>query len=341
MSAARAVIGVIAGGIIAITIVGVWGLSAVYIPASQQEIAVEVTIENGIGLNGVVQTFDELGMVRSPFWFKAYAFVSGQANDLQAGDYVIAGNSSAADIVDVMAQGIILGREVTVTTIEGWDSTEVYDELITAGLRIDPDEFEQLTGSGYIGDSSMAIYGGKPASAGLEGYLFPDTYELYRDAPTEEILQKMVDNFESRITPDMERRVAASGMTFYKVLTLASILEKELRTPEERRIGAGIFLKRLEDSYPLESDATVNYVTGKNTTRPSLDDLAVQSRYNTYTHPGLPPGPICNPGLDAINAVLNPTETDYYFFLTTPEGDAVFTETFDEHLEQKNKYYSD
>lgn len=318
-----------------------WFYLSIYIPASRQEGALQVTVEEGIGLDGVVATFDRLGMVRSPFLFKVYAGLSGQADNLQAGDYVIATDSSAAQIIDILAEGEVIAREVTVTTIEGWSMTEVYSALAEAGIEVEPDEFEELTKSGYIGDETQLIYDGKPQNATLEGYLFPDTYEFFREASAEEILTTMVENFEKKLTPAMRQQVGQSEMTFFQVLTLASIVEKELRTPEERRIGAGIFLQRLADEYPLESDATVNYVTGKNTTRPSLEDLAVRSNYNTYTHIGLPPGPICNPGLESISAVLNPTETEYYFFLTTPEGEAVFTETFDQHLEQKDKYYPD
>jgi len=151
----------------------------------------------------------------------------------------------------------------------------------------------------------------------------------------------MLDTFNSKFTSEDLKKASDMNMTMWEVITLASIVEKEVRQPAERKEAAGIFLTRLDIDKPLQSDATVNYITGKDTTMPTADDLAEVSLYNTYQNVGLPPSPICNPSLSSIQAVLNPTETDNLYFLTKPDGTAVFSQTYEEHLENKYKYYPD
>lgn len=145
----------------------------------------------------------------------------------------------------------------------------------------------------------------------------------------------------SKLTDDDLALIKKSDYSFYEILTLASIVEKEVASKSDRAVVAGIFLSRLADSYPFQSDATVNYVTGKKTTTPSFADTKIQNDYNTYQNIGLPPTPISNPSISAIEAVLKPKKTEYYFFLTTPppENATVFSKTYEEHLKNKAKYY--
>ena len=164
--------------------------------------------------------------------------------------------------------------------------------------------------------------------------MFPDTYRFFTDATPAEVVEKMLDNFKLKIGYNK-----SDSMTMWEVVTLASIVEKEVRQKEERREAAGIFLERLAIDKPLQSDATVNYITGKDTSMPTSEDLAEESLHNTYQNVGLPPSPICNPSLDSIHAVLDPKETDNLYFLTKKDGTAVFSKTYEEHLENKYKYY--
>jgi UPF0755 protein len=178
----------------------------------------------------------------------------------------------------------------------------------------------------------------KPQSATLEGYLFPDTYRFYKSATPDQVVQKLLDTFGEKVILPLQDQITESKHTIFQIITLASIIEKEVKSDADRRIAAGIFWKRLELGMPLQSDATVNYITGKQALQPTNADLSTDSLYNTYKYPGLPPGPIDNPSFSAIRAVVNPEETSYLYFLTKPDGTTVFSKTYEEHLANKKRY---
>lgn len=315
-----------------------WCLYKVYFPLAPQGEAVTITIEQGKSVDAIAQQLTGEHVVSRSWLFVVYVRLTRRSDMLQAGSHDLFRNSSVADVARILSGGDARPtNEVRVTIPEGLNSTEI--QAIFNRDGIEARGFDNAVASRYLTGLPAFLFDGRPAGSSWEGYLFPDTYNFFANATGDEILTRMVQNLVSKI--DNDRRVAleTSSLSFFEVLTLASIVEKELRTTEERRIGAGVFLQRLRDNYPLESDATINFITNKGKTRPSYDDLATESRYNTYTHKGLPPGPITNPSLDAIDAVLHPTQTDDYYFLTTPDGHAVFSKTFDEHLKNKAQYY--
>jgi UPF0755 protein len=173
----------------------------------------------------------------------------------------------------------------------------------------------------------------------VEGFLFPDTYEFRADATPEEIVQALLENFERRVPPETRARAEQLGRPFYQVLIVASIVEREAAVPEERPVIASVFYNRLRENMPLQADPTVQYALGSpGNWWPSLDTVpdlaAVVSPYNTYRNAGLPPGPICNPGLAAIQAALSPAQTDYLYFVTRGDGSGahVFARTYEEHV---------
>jgi UPF0755 protein len=179
----------------------------------------------------------------------------------------------------------------------------------------------------------------KPAGTSLEGYLFPDTYRLFKKATPGEIVGELAANLERRLEgAGLAEKIAASGHSLHEILTLASIVEREVRSPEDRRLVADIFWRRLAAGLALQADSTVNYATGKSVAAASAEDLKTASRFNTYRYPGLPPGPICNPGLSAIRAVLEPEPNRYWFFLTDDEGQVHYAATFEEHTQNKARY---
>ncbi len=323
--------------IAAASVVG-WYVRSVNVPVSDDSTLVEVTIIEGSSVEDISAILAAQGFIRSPLVFKLHARFTGVASQLKAGTYVLQHSVSTRDIVRQLASGGADPNEVTIQVIEGWTSQEIEDHLIEKGL--DASEFAETVKLTQPSFEATFLTTGLPSGAGAEGYLFPDTYSVYIDSTPDEIIQKMLTNFEKRVASAPNTALAGqSSHTFFELLTIASIVEQEMQNSPDRRIGAGIFLQRYDDGYPLESDATINYITGKNTTRPSADDLARESSYNTYSHIGLPPTPISNPGLDSILAVLDPTETDYYFFLHTPKGLTIFSKTFEEHLANKAKYY--
>ena len=174
---------------------------------------------------------------------------------------------------------------------------------------------------------------------GYEGFLFPDTYAVFKDTTSEELIQRMINNFEAKVlTPEVQELTSTSDLSFYDVVTLASIVELEVRETLDRQKVAGIFLQRLADNYPLQSDVTVNYALGKKDVNTTFKDTEFDSPYNTYKYAGLPPTPMNNPSVDAIMAVLQPVSSSSYFFLTTEDGDVVYADDFEAHLVNKAKY---
>ncbi len=169
----------------------------------------------------------------------------------------------------------------------------------------------------------------------MEGYLYPDSYDLPLNPDAKQLVGQMVDNFDKKVTPQLRTVYAAEGLTLHQAVTLASIVEKEVPSTSDRQIVAGIFLKRLQLGMPLESDVTVHY---------AADQLGVDfstnldSPYNTYKHAGLPPAPICNPGIGALTAVATPTSSDYLYFLAGSDGNTHFAKTFAEHQQNIQKY---
>lgn len=179
----------------------------------------------------------------------------------------------------------------------------------------------------------------KPAGVGLEGYLFPDTYKVWADDVLRHLTIKAAGKMSDIITIELSQpKPWPDNLNVHQVLTLASIIEKEVGSEQDRMMAADVFLKRLNIGMALQSDATVNYVTHKGAIRPSFDDISVNNPYNTYRYKGLPPGPIGNPSLLSIKAALNPKSNDYYYFLTTPEGQVIYSKTNKEHEAAKKKY---
>lgn len=244
-------------------------------------------------------------------------------------------------------------EEVSVTIIEGWSLNDLGNYLENKGL-LQAATFRQAATS--FNATGYGLLADKPAKASLEGYVFPDTYRLFKpknssdEAFAAELIKKALNNFTEKFTPEMQAQAKKDNMSVFQILTLASIIEKETGrnaiTPQqkqaldtERKNVASVFYNRLQAGMPLESDATINYITKKNNPTPTDAELATLSPYNTYLNKGLPPGPICNPSLSSILAALYPAQTDFFFFLhKQPSGEPVFSKTFQEHIDNKNKY---
>lgn len=243
-------------------------------------------------------------------------------------------------------------KEITIRITEGWNNREIAEYLETEGI-VDAKDF--LKAQAEFDTSGYAFLSDIPPGYDIEGFLFPDTYRLFAsivdsNTASDAIITKLLNTFKTKLPEDAYEKADALGMSIYEIVTLASIIENETgrnavtqaqkaNLDEERRIVAGIFYNRLRTGQALESDATINYVTGKNSPAVSLEDLEANSPYNTYKYPGLPPGPISNPSLSSIQAALNPTQTDYFFFLhKQPSGEPVYSRTFEEHVQNKFKY---
>jgi UPF0755 protein len=201
-------------------------------------------------------------------------------------------------------------------------------------LAVVNDPSEEIT-------SQFKVLKDNPEEASLEGYLFPDTYYFSKEATAEGIIKKILNNTEEKIDADLLLEIEKNKKTIFESIILASMVEKEMARGSEAKLIAGVFQNRLDSDMLLQSDAPLTYILGDKEDQHSLKDLELDSPYNTYKYKGLPPGPISNPGLDAILAAINPEKSDYHFFLTAKEGGkkmTVFSKTFEEHVANRKKY---
>ncbi|MFH1632241.1 MAG: endolytic transglycosylase MltG [bacterium] len=291
-------------------------------------------VEEGQGLSTIAGNLESEGLVASEFWFRFYAVLDGSSTGLQAGDFELLPGMNYASIVGVLIDAE--SEEVLITIPEGYTVSQI-GKLVVDNFDVSDDEWATSTGLNSIYNSHEFVLASvKPAGVDLEGYLFPDTYRFFVGATAENIVEELIDTMEFRIN---EADLAApSGWTMHEVLTLASIIEREVRSAEDKALVADLFMRRLEIGMALQADSTVNYITGGDSPAISLEDRDINSPYNTYLYPDLPPGPISNPGVDSIAAVVSPTPNDYWYFLTTPEGEVIYSVTHDEHVANKAIY---
>jgi UPF0755 protein len=280
-----------------------WGI---FIPKDKAGKEKIFSIEKGQGLFEIGKNLEKEGLIKSKIFFDFYVILIRKEKNLQAGKYFLSSSMNIPQIAQKIISGDI--AKVKVTIPEGFTVKEI-EEMLSIKL---PGE-------------------------NLEGYLFPDTYYFPIDVSGEEVVKIMRENFEKKISPYKEE-IEKSGRSLQEIITMASLLEKEVKTKEEKEIVAGILWKRLKAGIPLQVDATITYITGKKTTKIPKEDLQIDSPYNTYKYKGLPPGPICNPGLESILAALYPKESEYWYYLSTPDGKTLFFKTLEEHNLAKAKY---
>ncbi|NTW13909.1 MAG: endolytic transglycosylase MltG [Candidatus Moranbacteria bacterium] len=273
-------------------------------------------------------------IIKSGNAFLLFLFRERSWKNLQSGDYLLSGDMTIPEIVDKLVRGDAILAGTKVTFPEGFTILDMADRLTENGLP--GDEFRRLaTKPDPAFRKDYSFLSNLPAAASLEGVLFPDTYYFSSELGADGIIRKMLDGFVTKAAPVLSVK---SGADWYGTLTLASIVEMEVRTGADRRTVADIFLRRIEAGMPLQSDATVRYALGETKVKHSLADISIDSPYNTYANKGLPPGPVSNPGLTSIRAVLDPLPNKYLYFLNNTEtGETVFAVTFDEHVANKAK----
>ena len=271
-----------------------------------------IKIEKGWGSGEVAQELKDEELISSKWTFILYVWVRGYKNHLQAGEYLLNSKMSIPKIAKIIAQGEVAPNYAKVTIPEGWTNKQIEERLVAAGVLKQGDKLPQ----------------------DQEGYLFPDTYYFEKNSSIDAVIKKMQDNFTKKT-----KSLDLQSHNLYDILKMASILEREVISDEDRAIVSGIFWKRLKNNYPLESCATIAYILGIEKWRYSYEDTRIKSAYNTYINLGLPPTPINNPGLSTIKAALNPQQTNYNFFLTDPAtGRTIFSKTLEEHNKNKVKY---
>lgn len=285
----------------------------------------EFTIEKGQSLGSVAYSLSKENIIFSRYVFVFYAVFSGHEKDFKAGKYLISKPVSIYKLVNIFSSGLAESDDIEVTIPEGSNVNDIDAAMAKAGL----------------------IKRGEVLKAAnvFEGLLFPDTYRFAKDSGAAGIIEKMRGNFEIK-TKILFRHI--NSQKIREVLIVASILEKEVKTEQDMRLVAGIIYKRVSLSMPLEVDATVAYGVCRQkfllgeycdvSLANIVDNISVDSAYNTYKRRGLPAGPISNPGLAAMNAALNPLASDYLYYLTAKDGTTIFSKTSAEHLRARQKY---
>ncbi|MBI4812685.1 endolytic transglycosylase MltG [Candidatus Falkowbacteria bacterium] len=295
----------------------------------------QITIEKGLSIKQIAARLEGDGLINSVFYFETYVYFEG-INSLQAGDYVLNPSMSIPEIATALSGGLVNRDEVRVTIPEGFTVKQIDERLAQFGL-IKPGELLNFDAGPFL-PQPLGSNGYHRLVSEEEGYLFPDTYIFDRNSSAKDIWQKMYDNFNKKVAFEMLTEILGQRRSLYDIVILASIVQQEASITEEMPRIAGVFYNRLAINMPLQSDATVNYITGKGMRRASMEDTKIDSSYNTYKYKGLPPGPICNPGLDAIMAAIWPEKSDYYYFLHPLNAPTVFSKTEAEHRANKAKW---
>jgi UPF0755 protein len=291
-------------------------------------------IKKGEGNAEIGERLKEKEIISGKYYFYYYIRTNNLINKILPGIYKLSGKMTIPEIVEKITNQE--ERFVKITFPEGWDMKKM-------ASRIDENGF---SGSDFLKLSKDAPkfkakykFLEDPKITSLEGYLFPDTYFLPPDASAENIINRMLVNFDGKISDQMISDMQKNGLTLREIIIMASIVEMEVKSYEDRQVVAGIFWKRIGMEKPLQSCATLAYVLGENKKQYTFEDTRVNSPYNTYLNSGLTPGPIGNPGSDSIMASIYPKESDYLYFLSDPEtGKTIFSKTIEEHNANKVKY---
>jgi UPF0755 protein len=315
----------------ALILTGIAGVSSVaaaflFQPASASPQRIRVTIPEGAGAARIGQILEEKRVIRSAWAFGWYLRWRGEGATLKSGRYRLSANMSLAQIVQELQSGGAGPEEdgIRVTIPEGYTLRQIAETLEKKGVVEKTAFLEAATAEAAI--AQLRADFDLPKTT-LEGYLFPDTYFFRPRTPARQVIETMLLNFQTRFVRPNQRAIAQSGKTLHRLVTEASLIEREARVPEDRARIAGVIDNRLQRNMRLEVDATVLYALGRHKARVLYSDLEVDSPYNTYRHRGLPPGPIANPGLESLLAALRPEQHDFLYYVARPDGSHLFTRT--------------
>ena len=305
------------------------------VPVQQDAEAVEVQVHAGQSVRSVAAELHRRGLIRSARLFEWYARLTGQTGSIQSGYYALSAAHSARLILQSLTSGAVIDRSLIVTFPEGWTIEQISQRLDARGIV----EQQQFLQNAVMQESyrDLEVLVDLPDGQNLQGYLFPDTYRFDPDSSAQSVVRRMVNRLAQNLPPEWQRTLARQERTLHEVLTLASIVQAEALEDDVSEVAA-VFWNRVRSGWRLESDATVNFALGTSKRQPTFADTYVEHPYNTYRFAGLPPGPIGNPGREAIEASFDPPDTDYYFFLHKNNGDIVLSRTFSEHLAAKARY---
>lgn len=311
-----------------------WINFQIHAPMASRSQPVTIHIDEGESPDQLAQDLKDRGLVRNKDVFVYYLRYTGARSRLQAGDFVLNRNMSMAQITDALQE--TKPSQVAVRLPEGLTLQQMAVEAEKDGLG---------KAASYVAAATDASWDypflkDRPARVSLEGFLFPDTYLLDKTAASRDLVKKQLDRFDQVFSPDLRAKAgqataARPAETIYNIVVLASMVEREANKDGDRPRVCSVYYNRLAEGGLLQVDATVLYGQGRTT---GLPDTTADTPYNTYIHKGLPPGPIANPGISAINACLNPEKTDFQFYFTDPKGVTHFARSGTEFEQQKQQF---
>lgn len=299
---------------------------------------VEIIIPEGSSVKEVGKILKDNNIIRSGMAFKSKLRKRDDLEGLKAGEYYLTPGSQLDKVIDTLLKGS-KNRNVKKFTIpEGYEIRQIADRLSDKGL-IDKEVFLDLTSNKSNFQEEFSFLNKLEKDQGLEGFLFPATYEIFEYESEEDIIRRMLRAFENIYNNELKDKLPDSKLDLNQIITLASIIEREAKIDEERPVMSGVFYNRIEENMRLGSCATVQYILGERKPRLSIADTKIKSPYNTYINSGLPPAPIAAPGKLSIISAIEPADTEYlYFTLKSKSGNHEFTKTYEEHKKATNKY---
>ena len=314
-----------------------WQAGSLTTPADPNGAERSFQIALGESTTSITERLWESGLINNPSAFRQFLQYSGLDTSLQAGEFKLSPAMTPIEIAKTLQDAT--KNEVTFRILEGWRLEEIAASLPTSGLNITS---EQLLQAAKNHPSGYSFTEQIPLQASLEGFLLPDAYTLPRDLTTGQLITTFLSNFENKVSGEICNGFTHQGLALYEGVTLASIVEREALRDDEKPMIASVFLNRLAAGMRLDADPTVQYALGNQPGRGGWwpvplrsADLQLNSPYNTYIFPGLPPGPIANPSLSALRAVAFPAQTPYYYFRAACDGSKqhVFARTYEEHIQ--------
>jgi len=288
-----------------------------------------IEIPPHLGVLDIARRLDKADIIRSPFGFALLALVQGKARALKAGEYEVPQGANTFVVLSLLEAGKVVYHHVLLQ--EGASLAELARAIEAEGLARADDVIR-------VGHDPIFLRALEIPGASVEGYLFPDTYQFAKGITPEEMLARMVMKMRAQLTPELLSTARERGINVHQLLTLASIIEREAVVPSELPLISAVFWNRLKIDMPLQADPTVQYAIGKGRQALTRDDLLVDHPYNTYRRPGLPPGPIANPGLLAIRAAANPARVNYLYFVAMDERRHQFSQSLNDHNEAVARY---
>lgn len=319
---------IISGGLV------VWAKGTIEKPNSNNAATVDFVVNQGEGGGDIAKKLKDEGLIRNYFAFILYLNYTQSGDKLQVGSYKIAKNLTIKEVASIITNGKIVTNKITIP--EGWTNDQIANYLVK-NTTITANDFMAAAKYDPAKHKYDFLYPLKKGDT-LEGYLYPDTYQISLKPTAEEVVKKMLENFDKKlVSADREQIKKSGGLNPYEIVILASIVEREVSNPDDRKKVAGVFLNRLNNNMPLESCATIQYILKSDKWVFTYEETRIPSPYNTYLNPGLPIGPIGNPSIQSIEAVLFPEKTNYFYFLSA-NGKTYFSTNLDEHNAKKIQY---